>query len=78
MYTHKNNGPSCLSPQWLCGKSCNYWSHEDMKYGYTLLHKCTKDQFYSYKNIFNIYNKYCRPSDDWVTPMKHSGMVYCC
>ena len=57
MYTHKNNGPSCLSPQWLCGNSCN-WSHEDMKYGYTLLYKCTKDQFYSYKNIFNIYNKY--------------------
>ena len=50
MYTHKNNGPSSLSPQWLCGNSCT-WSHEDMK------------------NIFNIYNKYCRPSDDWVTPI---------
>ena len=64
MYTHENNGPSCLSPQWLCGNSCT-WSHEDIKYGYTLLYQWTKDPFYSYKNIFNIYNKYCRPSDDW-------------
>ena len=46
----ENNGPSYLSPQWLCGNSCT-WSHEDMK------------------NIFNIDNKYCRPSDDWVTPI---------
>ena len=27
MYTHENNVPSCLSPQWLCGNSCT-WAHE--------------------------------------------------
>ena len=24
MYNHENNVPSWLSPQWLCGNSCNW------------------------------------------------------
>ena len=27
LYYHKNNVPSRLSPQWLCGNSCT-WAHD--------------------------------------------------